>query len=167
MPSTLDSLAYKPTLNEVLSRLQSLYDRRARDRIFASMEIPSRTLADFARRYRQGYCECPDPTERVAFWDRLLKERAAVEDDSVPSAYLSEMDQGLYGGLLGGEVQFMAHPENGWISSMVPPLLKDWSELDGLRFDRNHVWFQRYERFLRVFVDGAEAHFGVDGKSVV
>ena len=34
---------------------------------------------------------------------------------------LSELDQGLYGGLLGGDVRFLAHPENGWISSMVPP----------------------------------------------
>ena len=48
------------------------------------------------------------------FWDALFAERAAVLDDSVPAAYLSELDQGLYGWeYVGGEVRFMAHPENG------------------------------------------------------
>ena len=86
---------------------------------------------------------------------------ARLEDDSIPSAYLSEMDQGLYGGLLGGEVQFMAHPENGWISSMVAPLLKDWPEFDGLSFDPGHPWFQKYVRQLRAFVAGAAGKFAI------
>ena len=43
----------------------------------------------------------------------MLAERPAVEDDSMPCAYLSEFDQGLYGGLLGGEVRFLAHPGRG------------------------------------------------------
>ena len=33
-------------------------------------------------------------------------------------------------------MRFLAHPDTGWISSMVPPLLSDWSELDRLAFDR-------------------------------
>ena len=71
------------------------------------------------------------------------------------------MDQGLYGGLLGGNVQFMAHPENGWISSMVSPLLKDWPEFDRLRLDPAHPWFERYREQLRVFVEGAEGKFAL------
>jgi hypothetical protein len=71
------------------------------------------------------------------------------------------MDQGLYGGLLGGKVQFMAHPENGWISSMVAPLLADWSEFDRLRFDPAHPWFQRYVTQLKTFVAAAAGKFGV------
>ena len=112
---------YKPSLGEVLVRLRCLYERTAGDQIFAVMETPSQAIAEFQNRYAEGYCEAPDPAERIAFWDRLYSERAAIEDDSVPSAYLSEMDQGLYGGLLGGDVQFMAHPDTGWISSMVAP----------------------------------------------
>lgn len=153
--------SYKPTINEVLPRLRALYERRARDRIFAVMEAPSRAIAEFREQYSEGFCEAPDPEERIAFWDRLLAERAAIEDDSVPSAYLSEMDQGLYGALVGGQVQFMAHPENGWISSMVAPILSDWSELDGLRFDRDHPWFHRYLDYLHRMVKAAEDKFGV------
>jgi len=63
--------------------------------------------------------------------------------------------------LLGGKVQFMAHPEGGWISSMVAPLLKDWSGLDRLRFDPAHPWFQRYLAQLKVFTQAAAGRFGV------
>ncbi|NQU23671.1 MAG: hypothetical protein HQ567_20510 [Candidatus Nealsonbacteria bacterium] len=155
------TLAYKPNTDEVLARLRSLYQRRAGDRIFASMETPAGAMADFRRQYVAGFCEYPDPAERTAFWDRLLAERATVEDDSIPSAYLSEMDQGLYGGLLGGNVQFMAHPENGWISSMVAPLLDDWSQFDALLFDRQHEWFVRYVAQLETFAKAAAGKFGI------
>ncbi len=156
-----DTLAYKPNLAEVLPRLRALYDREATDRIFATMEVPSAALDDFGRRYGEAFCDYPDPAARIDFWDRLLRERIGVEDDSVPSVYLSEMDQGLYGGLLGGEVQFMAHPDTGWISSMVAPLLQDWSEFDRLHFDVDHPWHRRYVDQLRQFTEAAAGKFGV------
>jgi hypothetical protein len=157
----MNTLAYKPGLDVVLDRLRRLYARQAQDQLFAVCETPSQALADFAARHPEGFCPCPDPHERAAFWDRLLAERAAVEDDSVPSAYLSEMDQGLYGATLGGAIQFMAHPESGWISSMVPPLLSDWSQFDGLRFDRRHPWLDRYQRQLDIFAAAAAGKFGL------
>jgi len=125
------------------------------------MDIPTAAVDEFRQQYAEGYCDYPDPAARVEFWDKLLGERAAVEDDSIPTAYLSEMDQGLYGGLLGGDVQFMAHPESGWVSSMVAPLLADWSEFDSLRFDRSHPWFGRYTRQLQILVEAARGKFGV------
>ncbi len=157
----MSNLAYKPGLRDVIRRLEKLQSRQAMDQIFASVSVPSAALEEFGRRYREGFCDYPDPRERIAFWDRFFAERAAIEDDSIPCAYLSEMDQGLYGGLLGGSVQFMAHPENGWISSMVAPLLNDWSEFDQLHFDPNHEWFERYRQQLRIFVEGAQGKFAV------
>jgi len=154
-------LAYKPTLDDVVARLRSFYERRSPERIFAVMKVPGRALAEFRARHPEGFCDYPDPAERIDFWDRLWAERAAIEDDSVPAAYLSEMDQGLYGGLLGGDVQFMTHPESGWISSMVAPLLDDWSEFDRLRFDPGHAWFARYLHQLDTFVAAAAGKFGV------
>jgi len=159
--STSTMLSYKPNSAEVFRRLRTLYDRQAGDRIFATMAIPSGALADFGRQYSQATCEYPDPVQRAAFWDRLLSERAGIEDDSLPSAYLSEFDQGLYGGLLGGEVRFLAHPDVGWVSSMVPPLLKDWSEFDRLHFDPQHPWWQRYCRQLEVFVESGRGKWGI------
>ena len=155
------ALAYKPHHGEVLARLRALYERRAGDRIFATMEVPSPALAAFRRQYPQPECDYPDPLERARFWDALFLERAAIEDDAMPCAYLSEFDQGLYGGLLGGDVRFLAHAEVGWVSSMVPPLLRDWSEFDGLRFNESHPWWQRYRRQLDIFVERGRGKWGV------
>ena len=104
----MPTLAYKPNWPAVLERLRLLYERRAGDRIFATMAVPSPALAEFGRQYPHAECEYPDLAKRADFWDRFLAERATIEDDSLPSAYLSEFDQGLYGGLLGGDVRFMA-----------------------------------------------------------
>ena len=55
--------------------------------------------------------------ERARFWDSLLKEKMLCKDDDIPAAYLSEFDQGLYGALIGGEIQFLNDTGTGWISS--------------------------------------------------
>jgi hypothetical protein len=157
----MNTLTYKLNLTAVLDRLRLLYERRAQDRIFAAFEVPSVPLAKFRAHYAEGFCDYPDPSVRIQFWADLLRARSAVEDDSVPSAYLSEFDQGLYGGLVGGNVQFMCHPENGWISSMVSPFLNDWSKFDALTLDAAHPWFQRYIRQLEVFAEGGKGKFGI------
>jgi hypothetical protein len=155
------TLAYKSGWVEIVQRLRRLYERRAADQIFATMTVPSATLREFARQNPGPECEYPDPVARAKFWDEVLAERVGIEDDSLPSAYLSEFDQGLYGGLLGGEVRFMVHPETGWISSMVPPLLADWRELDRLHFEESHPWWQRYCRQLQVFIEQSAGKWGI------
>ncbi len=154
-------LSYCPGGAEVLSRLRSLYEQRAQDIVLASMQPPSAALKEFAEKNPAGYCQYPDPGERVRFWDAYLRERISIGDDSIPSAYLSEMDQGLYGGLVGGEVRFLCDPDTGWISSMVPPILGDWSEFERLSFSQEHEWFQRYLRQLEIFVEAARGKFGI------
>jgi len=154
-------LAYKPNVADAIGRLRTLYAREAGDRIFARMHVPSAALEEFARTHTSGYCDAPEPAERIAFWDRLLAERAGIEDDSVPSAYLTEMDQGLYGALVGGEVRFQCDTETGWISSMVAPILRDWSELETLRIDPEHPWMARYTDQLDLFLGRAAGRFGV------
>lgn len=157
----MNNLSYKPNLRESQSRLRSLYAREAGDRILATMAVPSEAIAHFAQTYPHGECQDPDLTERTRFWDALCRERTSVEDDSMPSAYLSEFDQGLYGGLFGAEVRFMADPSTGWISSMVPPLLADWSEFDRLQFDPAHPWWRRYLQQLELFVEASRGKWGI------
>ncbi len=154
-------LAYKPGAHEVIKRLGRLYEKRAGDQIFATMSVPSRTLREFRAKNRDGFCDYPNPEERIVFWDSLLKERAEVEDDAMPAAYLSEFDQGLYGGLLGGDVRFLCDTETGWISSMVPPFCENWEKFEELRFNENHPWFGRFLHQLDVFVKGSEGKFGI------
>lgn len=156
-----ESLAYCPDLDARLERLRLLYGERPQHRIYAHLSVETRALRKFGAKYAPGYTTCPDLAERAAFWDELLAERAAVRDDSIPSAYLSEMDQGLYGGIVGGNVQFMAHPENGWISSMVPPLLAGWEGLAGLSIDHDSPWYRFYLQELDAFRQASAGKFGL------
>jgi len=158
----MSELLYKPNAGEAIARLRSLYERKAADRIFATFHLPGKdVVAEFAKTHREGECEYPDPRERIDFWNRLLKERPAVEDDSMPFAYMSEMDQGLVGGILGADVRFICNTGNGWISSMVAPLLKDWSEFGRLNFSTSHPWFRRYMKQLDIFAEGSRGRFGI------
>ncbi len=154
-------LSFCPHGEEVLKRLRRLYVERDGGLACAAMGVPSPALERFAAQHVEGHCDYPDPRERAAFWEELLAERAAVRDDTVPSAYLSEMDQGLYGGLVGGDARFACDPATGWISSMVPPLLGDWSEFDALSFNTEHPWWKRYRDQMDVFVEAARGKFGL------
>ncbi len=163
-------LSYCPDFHQRIERLTRLHSRTALDRIFAVMQTPSPAIDAFCRRYCEDFCEYPDPRERLAFWDAHLGSRANVSDDSVPAAYLSECDQGLYGGILGADVRYMAHPDIGWISSMVPPLMEDLSELAGLQVDLDSarldgpegpLAWHRYREQLAVMTAGAAGKFGI------
>jgi len=159
----MKAITYKANCDEVLARLRSLYDRQAQDRVLAIFSFPgtNRALAAFREKYPAGPCSYLDPLERIMFWDNMLQERMGIEDDSIPSVYLNEFDQGLYGGLLGGEVMFTSDPDSGRISSMVRPLLDGWTGFDALRFDESHPWFHRYLHQLQIFVVGSGDKFGI------
>jgi hypothetical protein len=157
--------SYKPDGYAVLERLRRLYDERDQSIILASMEIPSAALKGMAITHPAGFCEYPSPRERASFWDARFLEKIDVRDDSIPSAYLSEMDQGLYGGLVGGEVRFLSDPDYGWISSMVEPILNDWSDFDQLPdFDPNDTdneWLERYLRHMDIFLEESQGKWGI------
>ena len=154
-------LAYLSGGEEVLTRLRRFLVDQDQDLVMAAMSPPSGTVAAFAARHEAGPCDYPDPDERAKFWDAFLHERSAIHDDSIPSAYLSELDQGLYGGLIGGRARFLCDTGNGWISSMVEPILSDLSELEGLAMDMGGEWHERYAHQLGVFAEAARGRFGL------
>jgi hypothetical protein len=154
-------LLYCPHVEDVLGRLHLLYEQRAQDRIFAVMSLPSATLREFAAQHPAGFCEYPDPCERARFWDAYLAEHTPLYDDAIPSAYLSEMDQGLYGGLVGGDVRFLCDPDTGWISSMVAPILPSGQGLERLPAEPDPLWMSRYQRQMEIFVRAAQGKFAI------
>ena len=154
-------LRYCPDMEKVLKRLRLLYEQRAQDIVLAVMSLPSAALREFAAQHSAGFCEYPDPSERARFWDAYLAEHTPLHDDAIPSAYLSEMDQGLYGGLAGGDARFLCDTATGWISSMVAPILPHAQDLERLPGKPDALWMKRYERQMEVFVRAAEGKFTV------
>ena len=154
-------LAYCGGGAETFDRLLRLHERRDPEIVVAQFQVPSETVKRFAATHPGGYCPYPDPRERIRFWDDYLRERAAVRDDSVPAAYPSELDQGLYAGLVGGEVRFLCDPSTGWVSSMVPPLFGEISEVGDLRRQSSASWWSQYLRYLEVFSAEAAGSFGI------
>lgn len=160
-------LNYKLSENETLERLRLLYDGKGQECILACMNVPSREAVKYAHQHPPGYCDYPDPLERVRFWDALLRERKIINDDSIPAAYLSEFDEGLYGGLLGADIQFLRH-ESGLVSSMVGPFLKNWSEFENLSLEfESNKWFQRFVHQVKLFTQKAQGKFGISTPIVV
>lgn len=155
------TLSHCPHLARTLARLQRFHLRRPPDLALAVMKPPSPALARWASRWPEGYCDYPDPAQRAAFWDDLLAERAGIDDDCLPAAYLSEMDQGLYGGLVGGKASFLSDAATGWISSMVEPILDDLAGVEGLSLPDAHPWLDRYLRQLDLFAARAQGRFGI------
>lgn len=157
----MDEIRYKKSVGSIIERLESLYERKASDQIFADFQIPSKTMDEFRENNKAEYTSYPDPLERAHFWDSLLKEKMLAEDDNIPSAYLSEFDQGLYGALIGGDIQFLSDPKTGWISSMVKPMYNDLTLFQPRTFDKQHPWFQQYLRQLEIFSEVSQNKFGI------
>ena len=157
----MDHIAYKGNAREVIDRLRLLYERKAEDRIFADYKIPTLTMDRYRNLHSEGYTSYPDPHERARFWDSLLKEKSQCEDDHIPTAYLSEFDQGLYGALVDGEIQFLNDPGTGWISSMVKPMFEDLTHFIPQPFRESHPWFRKYLKQLEVFSSTSENRFGI------
>jgi hypothetical protein len=154
-------LTYCPEGEQVLYRLRQLYRDRQQEIVLAKMNVPGRNLAEFAQTRQAGYCDYPDIQERLEFWDKYTREHMTVYDDSIPSAYLSEMDQGLYGGLFGGDVRFLCDVDKGWISSMTPPILQQWSAFDVLSLNTDNEWYNRYTNQLDKFVRASCGKYGI------
>jgi hypothetical protein len=158
-------LSYCADGYQVLERVKRLYVQRDQSIVLAEMSVPSAAREQMPVTHPAGFCEYPDPRERAMYWDARLREKVGVHDDMIPNAYLSEMDQGLYGGLVGGRARFLCDPEMGWISSMVEPILKDWSEFDYLKpfdpADTGNEWLQRYLRQIEVFNQVSRGKWGI------
>lgn len=154
-------MRYKQNYRQVISRLGDLYNQAGRDRIYAKLSIPNPYLEDYARENTDGPVQRPDIAERARFWDEVLSIYTDLEDDSIPSSYLSELDQGLYAGLLGAPMHYIRHAGTGWISSMVKPFIDDLKEAETLSFDENAPLFRDYIEQMKIFKRQALGKFGV------
>ena len=153
-------LSYKKNSKDVISRLTDLYTGNGRDRIFASMSIPNPVLAEYRINNSAGVVSYPDPRGRIEFWDSCLSHSADLEDDSIPSVYLSEFDQGLYGGLLGGPVCFLNDPDTGRVTSMTEAFWDDLSQVASLALPGpGQLWYDRMMNQFEVYAQACKGKF--------
>ncbi|MEI7884460.1 MAG: hypothetical protein WCI30_03820 [Clostridia bacterium] len=151
----------KQNLEEALQRVTELFSESSNQKIYAKMQVISPTLREYALNHPEGATLYPDLGEREEFWRRLTAESNEILDDSIPSAYMSEFDEGLYGGLLGAEVRYLDNPEWGWVSSMCVPFVQKLEELADINFDKNCPLAQQYLQQLKYFVEASKGDYGI------
>jgi hypothetical protein len=155
-------MKYKKNSMEVIDRLKQLYSLNGKEKIYARMNIPVPALERYARETKNGPTGYPDIGQRILFWDDYLSIYADLEDDSIPCAYLTELDEGLYGALVGAtDIRFLNDTSWGWVSSMTTPFIDDISKIYDLKMDEDNIWFKRYLEQLWTFKKGAEGKFGI------
>lgn len=155
-------MLYKRNIDEVLSRLTRLYQRKMQDEICVNMHVINPGLLAYLAQNEDGDTGYPSIQERLLFWDSVGKHYEHLEDDSIPHAYFSEFDEGLYAGLVGAEVAFLNNKESGWISSMAIPFVENLE--DALSFSLtalDETWNQRFISQLKVFASYFEGKMGV------
>ena len=154
-------MLYKKNYYETIARLRNFYSGGGKRGICAQMKIPNPVLDQMKNDMIDGPVSCPNLNERAAFWDRVLSFYADLGDDSIPSVYLTEVDQGLDGGMLGGEPRFLLDTSSGWISSMVPPFAESSADIYKYEIDLTNKWYRFYNEQLSLYKEKAAGKFGV------
>ena len=153
----------KRRLEETVSRLSAFYGGKAEDRIFARMDIRNRKT-DFYERIMGRLPPAsrgllPDIEIVYSIWEEYLSPLYELEDDSVPTIYLNQYDQGLYGALLGAEMMMNRMEEPGWFSSITRPLEhfvpEEWEWKEG------NPWIKRFKQDLEYVAEMGRERFGI------
>jgi hypothetical protein len=152
---------YKNNHIQVFERMAELFEGRGKDKIYARMMVPSKALSDYKKNNPENEIAYPDPGIRAAFWEEYLKETILLEDDSLPLAYMSEFDEGLYAALLGGEMRFLNNHDWGWVSSMSVPFVESAEELRNLKIDTNSKWAKVYTDQLEYYAEHSAGKYGI------
>lgn len=156
-----DHLYFKTNLPATFQRLNELYNQQGINKIYAQMNIPSESLVNYRKSFPPGEIDSPHTEDSIDFWFKYFNERRDVEDDSMPCCYLSEFDQGLYAGLIGGKIKYITFSYDGLISSMVKPFIDDINSIPKLKIDADHWLFKEYVNKLKIFAEKAQGNFGI------
>lgn len=157
----------KANAAEAMQRLSAFWQREMPDRILATVGVPS-------PRWQALVSERGWNTDRVyarpALSDDLeammdaaeaqIADHAEVLDDSLPS-FNPNFGYGdyLFGGLLGAELRFYGTDVHTW--SEMSPMLRDWSDLDGLHFDPQGPYARKCVANIRQAVRRAAGRYAI------
>lgn len=154
-------MKFKENHKFAIERLKCLYSKENKGRIYAKMNVPNKALMEYRKDTTDGPVPYPDPLKRIKFWNDYLCAHTKLEDDSIPCAYMSEFDEGLYGALFGGKITFLNDTSWGWVSSMIAPFVDDIKEI---RYPENvseNPWFKAYLDQMEIFRKHSGDNFGI------
>jgi len=99
--------------------------------------------------------------EIFEYHDAIQHGRAEVEDDSLPVAYAClDWGESGFAAFLGAKTHFYSRGEGGGTYSWAEPLITDWRQLDGLRFDEGAPYYVRFLETLHYVAERSRGLFG-------
>ena len=155
-------MLYKKNYKDVIKRLTEFYERKGLNKIYAVMNVENSRLTEYKNNTSDGETTYPDLNDRIKLWDEICRENQTINDDSLRIAYLSELDEGLYGGLVGGKLRFINDSTTAWISSMTEPFIEELEEALNLELPNDdQIWMKRYIEQLKLYKEKSNNLFGV------
>jgi hypothetical protein len=137
-------MEYKPDLDRVIKRYQAFWNEEIYDRppIRVRYPIPGQTDEAWSEAMQT-------PEAYFAYHENIFRHRLDLADDALPSATI-DMAPGLWGGILGCDVQF------DYGTSWNTHCLKEWSEMErflNVSVDESNLWVNRVLAMIDYFIE--------------
>lgn len=150
-------MKYRPDIKQVVQRYRQLYASREPGSILIHVFVPPDGEAPYdLREYR-----LPDLAENARFVERyiahrecFLRGRLGVLDDYVPDIFIHH-GIGIHSAYLAGDIQFS--PDTSWSQ----PVIRQWSDLEGIRFSEGNPWFQVLRQTAEIYAQRLRGQVGI------
>ena len=156
-------MEYKKDIKTVIKRYEAFWNKDKLDRIPIRISFPVGSLSASESYYeiktkikKSEHWEdiVLDPQKHFAYWDRQLKARASLMDDSIPTAPV-DFGPALMCGIMGADIFF----SNGSSWSKNP--LQNWTDLERYNVNLDNKWLQKVILTTKYFLEKCEKKFAV------
>jgi hypothetical protein len=141
---------YRPHLDEIIARYQTLYAAQGPGHLCLFIDVPyqgealeSMPLTKIDAESEDGFVHYFDMTLRNL--ERVWRANRDISDDNIPTAYIN-LGIGDYNAFVAGEIIFQQD------TSMTPPVIRAYSDLEELTMDDHNHWLQVLEFSIRYLV---------------
>jgi len=156
-------MKYKKDIKTVIRRYESFWNKDKLDRIPIRIRFPVGSLQAHESYYEPKVKSdkserwediVEDPQKYFAYWDRQLKARAPLMDDSIPTAPV-DLGPALMCGIMGAEIFF----SSGTSWSKNP--LQDWADLNKYNVNMDNKWLKKVVETTKYFIEKSDNKFAV------
>jgi hypothetical protein len=156
-------MEYKKDIEMVIKRYEAFWNKDKLDRIPIRIRFPVGSLQAHESYYepKAKINESErwedivlDPEKYLAYWDRQLKVRAPLMDDSIPTASV-DLGPALMCGIMGADITFASGAS--WSNDP----LENWEDIDNYSFNVENKWVRKLIELAKYFVEHSEGKFAV------